>query len=80
MSHSSGNLLREIASSLPDLKTLKLERVVPLLSDDDLILFSRSSTGLQSLSLLGCQQLTNGKFSLKYTCHFCFQEVLKYRC
>ncbi|KAG0615275.1 hypothetical protein M758_5G028200 [Ceratodon purpureus] len=59
MSHSSGNLLREIASSLPDLKTLKLERVVPLLSDDDLILFSRSSTGLQSLSLLGCQQLTN---------------------
>lgn len=53
------NLLTEIASSLPNLRNLKLERVTPLLSDDDLLLFSQSCTGLQSLSLLGCHLLTS---------------------
>lgn len=59
MTCTSRNLLTEIACSLPNLKMLRLERVVPWLSDDDLLLFSQSCTGLQSLSLLGCQRLTH---------------------
>lgn len=62
MTVSSRSLLTEIARSLPNLKTLRLERVMPWLSDDDLLLLSQSVTGLQSLSLLGCQLLTNSKF------------------
>lgn len=62
MTCTSRNLMKEIASSIPNLKKLRLERVVPWLKDDDLSLFSQSFTGLQSLSLLGCQQLTNSTF------------------
>lgn len=46
--------------SMPNLRTLKLERVTPWMTNNDLVILTQSCTNLVELSLLGCTLLNSG--------------------
>ncbi|KAM1196846.1 hypothetical protein ACFX2I_008519 [Malus domestica] len=45
--------------SMPNLRTLKLERVTPWITNNDLVILTQSCTNLVELSLLGCTLLNS---------------------
>lgn len=55
--------------SIPNLRKLTLERVTPWMTNNDLVILTRSCANLVELSLLGCTLLSSGQeFSFQRDC------------
>lgn len=50
---------------MPNLTTLRLERVTPGMTNDDLIILTRGCSSLHDLSLIGCMLLNSGQINVK---------------
>ena len=49
--------------SVPSLRKLKLERVTPWMTNDDLALLTQNFSNLVELSLIGCMHLGAGQYA-----------------
>ena len=71
LSHGDISML-SFSLSMQNLRKLRLERVTPWMTNNDLVILTQNCANLVELSLLGCKLLNSGQESLfvKYNFHY----------